>query len=109
MFRIGNENFSFEVFTEDTIANALKNLSTGKASVSNDLPVSIMKEAIDVYCPRLTKIMNDRLKNNSFSDILKNAEKTPCFKKGDNGEKNIDQLESGQIFSKVIERLYIIN
>ena len=31
--------------------------------------------------------MNDCLKNNFFPDILKNAEITPCFKKGDKGEK----------------------
>ena len=29
----GKENFSFEAFTEDTVANAFKNLLTGKASV----------------------------------------------------------------------------
>ena len=45
---------SFEVFTEDNFANAIKNLSTGKANVSNDIPISIMKESI---CPKLTSIM----------------------------------------------------
>ena len=40
---LGKENFSLEVFTEDTVANAIKNLPTGKASISNDIPVSIMK------------------------------------------------------------------
>ena len=44
------ENFSFEVFTEGTVAHAIKNLPTSKASVSNDIPVSIMKEIIDTYC-----------------------------------------------------------
>ena len=62
----GKENFSFEAFTEDTVANAFKNLPTGKASVSNDIPVFIMKETIDAYCPKLIKIMNDYLKNIFF-------------------------------------------
>ena len=41
--KFGNESFSFEVFSEDTVTNAIKNLLTGKASVSNDILVSIMK------------------------------------------------------------------
>ena len=44
------------------LANKIKNLPTGKASASNDIPVSIMTEAIDIYCPKLTQIMNDCLK-----------------------------------------------
>ena len=65
------ENFSFEVFIENAIANPIKNLPTGKASVSNDIPVSILKKIIDVYCPKLTQIMNDCLQNDFFfPDIL---------------------------------------
>ena len=75
------------IFAEDAVANAIKNLPTGKASVSNDIPVFIIKETIDVYSQKITQIMNDCLKNNFFPDILKNAEITPCFKKGDKGEK----------------------
>ena len=96
-----NRNFSFEVFTDDAVANAIKNLPTGKASVSNDIPVSIMKETTDVYCSKLTQKMNDCLKNNFFSDILKNDETNPCFKKRNKGEKSIiDQLASCQILEK---------
>ena len=79
--KFGKEHFSFEVFTEDTVANAIKNLPSGKASVSDDILVSPMKETIDAYCPKLTQIMNDCLKNNFFPDIIKNAEITPCLKK----------------------------
>ena len=79
--KFGKENLSFKVFTEDAVANAIKNLPTGKASVSSDVPVSIMKETIDAYCPKLTQTMNDCLKNNIFPDILENAEITPFFKK----------------------------
>ena len=85
--KFGQENFSFKVFTKDAVANAIKNLPADKASVSNDTPVSIMKETIDAYCPKLTQIMNDCLKNNFFPNILKNAKITPCFEKGDKGEK----------------------
>ena len=97
---------SFEVFTEDAIANVIKNLPTGKASVSNDIPISIMKETIHAYCPKITKIINDCLKNNIFPDILKNAEITPCFKKGEKGGiENYRPLSNLPIFSKGFERL----
>ena len=69
--KFGNENFSFEVFTEDTVANETKNLSTGKASVSNYIPMSIMKETTDAYCPKVTQIMNDCLKNIFFPDRVR--------------------------------------
>ena len=65
----------------DLIANATKNLPTGKASVSNDIPVSIIKETIDACCKDLTQIMNESLKNNIFPNVLKNTEIIPCFKK----------------------------
>ena len=60
--KFGNGNFSFEAFFEDTAANAIKNLTTCKTSVSNDIPVSIMKETIYAYCPKLTQTMNDCMK-----------------------------------------------
>ena len=69
--KLENENVYFEVITEDTIANAIKNLPTGKASVSNDIPFSIMKESIDGYCPKPTQITNDYLENNIFAVLKK--------------------------------------
>ena len=56
------ENFSFKVFSKDAVANAIKNLMT---------------ETIDAYCPKLTQIMDNCLKNNVFPDILKTAEINP--------------------------------
>ena len=53
------------------LANKIKNLPTGKASASNDIPVSIMTEAIDIYCPKLTQIMNDCLKKKNAEITLK--------------------------------------
>ena len=71
------------------VVNAVKNLPAGKTSVSNDIPVSIMKATIDTYCLKLKQVMNDCLKNNFFPDILKTAEIISCFKKGDKGEKKL--------------------
>ena len=59
------------MFTEDAVANETKNLSTDKASVPNYIPISIMKETADAYCPKVTQIMNDCLKNIFFSDRVR--------------------------------------
>ena len=53
--KIWKKNWNLEKKTEAAVANAIKDLLTGKASVSNDIPVSIMKETIDAYCPKLTQ------------------------------------------------------
>ena len=60
------KKFTFEVFTEDTVANAIKNIPTGMASISTNTIVFIIKETLDAYCPKLTQIMNGCLKNNFF-------------------------------------------
>ena len=70
--KFGKKYFSFKVLTEDTVANAIKDLPTCKESILNDIPVSIMKETIDAYCLKLTQIMNDCLKKTIFFLIYLN-------------------------------------
>ena len=104
--KLGKEDLSFKFFIEDTFVNAIKNLSTGKANVSNHIPVSIMKETIDAYCPKLIQIINYCLENNIVPDILKNSEITPCFKKGNKSEKeNYRPFSILSSFSKVFEKI----
>ena len=55
-----------KVFTEDTVANAINNLPTGKVNVSNDIPVSIIRKTTDAYCPNSIHTMNDCFENKTF-------------------------------------------
>ena len=55
-----------KVFTEDTVANAINNLPTGKVNVSNDIPVFIIRKTIDAYCPNSIHTMNDCFENKFF-------------------------------------------
>ena len=69
-----------------------------------------MKEIIDAYFPELTQIVNDCLRNNFFSEILKNAEIILCFRKGEKGEKeNYRPVNILSNFSEVFERQYLTN
>lgn len=61
-----NKNLSFETITKDTVVNAMRNLPTSLANFPNNIPNPIVTETVDAYCPKLTQIVNDYLKN-SFS------------------------------------------
>ena len=66
----------------------------------------IIKDASHVYCHRLTTIFNNCIKNKKFPDILKYAEITPVFKKGDKTDKsNYRPVSTLSSFSKIIEKL----
>ena len=61
----------------------IKELSENKATVSNDIPVSVLKESISAYYEKLTNIFNNCIRSGTFPEILKKAKVTPVFKKGD--------------------------
>ena len=50
-----------------------------KATVFNDIPMRIVKDAAHVSSHRLTIIFNSCIKNCKFPDILKYVDITPVF------------------------------
>ena len=46
----GGESFSFKSISKDDIIEAVKKLPTNKASISNDMPISIIKNFATCYC-----------------------------------------------------------
>ena len=46
----GGESFSFKSISKDDIIAAVKKLPTNKASISNDMPISIIKNFATCYC-----------------------------------------------------------
>ena len=56
----GSERFSFKSISKNDIIEAVKKLPSNKASISNDIPIS-MNFAI-CYCENLASIFNDCLK-----------------------------------------------
>ena len=61
----------------------IKELPVNKATVSNDIPVSVLKESISFYYEKLTDIFNNCIRSSTLPEILKKAEVTLLFKKGD--------------------------
>ena len=98
--------FSFSNFTEEEVVNIINNLPNNKATVSNDIPVKILKGSVQKYATKLTKVFNDCLRAESFPDIFKRADICPVYKKGDITDKeNYQPISTLSNLSKVFERL----
>ena len=82
------DHFSFKPFTENQVINVILKLPKNKASMSNDNPITILKQPVNVYYPKLTEIMNKCFKREMFPDNLKNAQTTPCHKNDRENKKN---------------------
>ena len=79
-----------------------------KASISNDLPVSIIKNLTSCYYNKLRDLWNDCLKENKFPNLIKIAEISPVFKKLDNTSKEnywVISILSLPNFTKLFESI----
>ena len=84
----------------------IKQQPGNKATVSNDIPVSVLKESISAYYEKLTDIFNSYIKSCTFPEILKKSEITPVFKKGDPTPKtDYRPVSTLSNFSKIFEKL----
>ena len=84
----GGECFSFKSISKDDIIEAVKKLPSNKASISNDILISIIKNFATCYCEKLASIFNDCLKENKFPNLMKIAEISPVSEKLDNTSKD---------------------
>ena len=102
----GNKDFSFETVANKDVLNLIKELPGNKATVSNDIPVSVLKESLSAYYEKLTDIFNNCIRSDTFPEILKKSEVTPVFKKGDPTSKtDYRPVSTLSNFSKIFEKL----
>ena len=84
----------------------IKELPGNKATVSNDIPFSLLKESVSAYYEKLTDIFNNCIRSGTFPEILKKAKVIPAFKKGDTTSKtDYRPVSSPSNFSKHFEKL----
>ena len=96
----------FKPVSKKDIIDAIKKLPSNKASISNDIPVSVMKQFANCYCEKLTNILNDCLKENRFPNLMKVAEISPVFKNLDNTSKdNYRSISRLSNFAKLFESI----
>ena len=100
------ENFGKETISKKDVLNLIEQLPGNKATVSNDIPVSVLKESVSAYYEKLTDIFNNCIRSGTFPEILKKSEVTPVFKKGDPTSKtDYRPVSTLSNFSKIFEKL----
>ena len=77
-----SELFTFNLGSSDEIKREILNLNNKKTSREGDIPVNILKDAIDTYLPILTKVINSSIEQNEFPNELKLTDVIPIYKKG---------------------------
>ena len=103
MENYGGESVSI---SKDDITEAVKKLLSKKASIWNEIPISIIKNFANCYCEKLTNIFNSCLKGNKFPNLMKIAEISRAFKKFDNTSKdNYQPISNLSNFTKLFESI----
>ena len=98
--------FKFSTISLAEMRREINSLDMNKASISDDIPASILKDSCDIYIVKLTDICNNCITQNIFPDSLKYAEVTPIFKKSDKANKeNYRPISILSKLSKVFERI----
>ena len=98
-------NFFFSKLGKEKIFRNISNLDVSKACQDTDIPSKIIKENADIFASFLHSIFNTYVTNSEFTLVLKQANITPVFKKGEGYSK--DKYRPASILpnvSKVFER-----
>ena len=97
------------MISKDDIIEAVKKLLPNKASISSDIPASIIKYFTSCCYEKLRDILNDCLKENIFPNLMKVAEISPVFKELDNTLKdNHLPLSTLSNFTNVFESIIFL-
>ena len=75
-------SFSFTLFSKEDILNAIKSLSSSKASPIKDIPIKILKNSIHIYSEKLTNIFYEFLIKGKFPETLKRANVSSIVNEG---------------------------
>ena len=82
-----NAKFSFQSVPEDLVYEVILNGDGSKSTPVGDIPADMLKSAVDLHLPFLTKIMNYSFGNCCFEDTLKLAVVSTIFKTNDDLDK----------------------
>ena len=66
----GNENFSFETVSKEDVLDLIKELPGKKATVSIDIPVSVVKESVSACYEKLNDIFNNYIRSGNNNLLL---------------------------------------
>ena len=79
---------SFSKKAKEEIIRDILNLDVSKACQNTDIPSKIIKENADIFASFLHSSFNTSVTNSEFPSVLKQANITPVFKKGERYSKD---------------------
>ena len=83
----------------------IKEPPENKATVSNYIPVSVLKESVSVYYEILTDVFNNCVRRDTFPELRKKAKVIPVFKRGNpTSETDYRPVSTFSNFSKILEK-----
>ena len=74
-------------FNVEDMEGEVKNINIKKATSKVDTKVKILKWNSNITVPVLIEFFNQKIKNLTFSNELKNADRSPLYKKRDRRDK----------------------
>ena len=104
---LSEEKHRFDTLSNHDILKVVSDIDVIKATSCQNIPTKIFKENIDLYIDVIGRIFNQGTIECKFPDILKLADITPSYKKGDVTDKNnYRPISLLPAISKVFEKLY---
>ena len=67
---------------KEEVSRDILNLDVSKACQDTDIPSKIIEESADIFASFLCSSFNTSVTNSEFPSVLKQANITPVFKKG---------------------------
>nr|CAI5818761.1 unnamed protein product [Callosobruchus analis] len=103
--RSSSSSMFFSPVIQEDVVNVISSLPNKKCTGPDDIPLSIIKENVDVITPVLTDIINLSVIQGVFPSTLKLASVILIHKKGDPcNVENYRSIALLSIFSKIIEK-----
>ena len=106
MEKLGNPTFAFDFTSYEKTVKEVNDLKIREVSQKTDIPVTIIKENIDLVSYFLYYNFNNSLPCSTFPTAMKYAEVTPIHKKDDKTDKeNYRPISIRPNLGKLYERL----
>ena len=104
----GDSNFSFTMVNTEHVYKKLKNVNSKKAPGFDGMPPKLIKMGASALCNPITWLINRSISSSKFPNLLKYAEVSPIYKKGNSlDKKNYRPVSILPCISKVFESVFI--
>ena len=103
-----DSKFSFQPTNLEDVRKNVQNLDESKSAPLESLPVRVLKDIVDVFCPKMVIDFNSAIKTGIFPETSKHADVVPLFKKGvRQSKKNYRPVSLLTAISKIFGRLLL--